>query len=64
MASPYPQPGYPAQQGECSGSYKDPSQRQEPVIRLHGYDILMDVGMRPHAHLCKVRPKLHDDVPG
>ena len=38
-------------------------QRQEPVIRLHGYDILMDVGVRPHTHVYKVRAKLHDDVP-
>ena len=44
------------------GEHKS-QQRQEPVIRLHGYDILVDVGVRPHTHVYKVRPKLHDDVP-
>ena len=33
------------------------------VIRLHGYDILADVGVRPTAQVYKVRPKLHEDVP-
>ena len=57
-------PGLPpaAQASQPEGSSSS-SQRQEPVIRLHGYDILMDVGMRPHTHVYKVRPKLHDDVP-
>lgn len=54
-------PGLPPSPQEAAGSSS--SQRQEPVIRLHGYDILMDVGMRPHTHVYKVRPKLHDDVP-
>ena len=53
-------PGLSAPQ-EAAGSSS--SQRQEPVIRLYGYDILMDVGMRPHTHVYKVRPKLQDDVP-
>ena len=43
-----------------AGSSSSP---QEPVIRLHGYDVLMDVGTRPNTHVYKVRPKLHDDVP-
>ena len=43
-----------------AGSSSSP---QEPVIRLHGYDVLMDVGTRPNAHVYKVRPKLHEDVP-
>ena len=45
-----------------AGSSSSP-QQQEPVIRLHGYDVLMDVGTRPNTHVYKVRRKLHDDVP-
>ena len=60
MATGLPPASSPAPQ-EAAGSSS--SQRHEPVIRLHGYDILMDVGMRPHTHVYKVRPKLHDDVP-
>ena len=32
-------------------------------IRLAGYDILADIGVRPNVHVYKVRAKLHDDVP-
>ena len=39
------------------------SSSRSPVIRLHGYDILADVGVRPTAQVYKVRPKLHEDVP-
>ena len=55
-------PGLPPAVQEASQEGSSEPQ-QEPVIRLHGYDILMDVGLRPHTHVYKVRPKLHDDVP-
>lgn len=52
-----------AQQPPAGGDERPQRQEGAPVIRLHGYDILMDVGVRPHTHVYKVRAKLHDDVP-